>query len=660
MADTHIKIKPVTPRVQYTANGSTTVFPYSFAIFDETDMVVYVDDDIITTGYTVSGAGETDGGNVTFDSAPEDGKKITLLRNVPIERMTDFQEGGTFRPKNINDEFDRQTAFMQQVQEKVDRTLILPPTTDIDPSQILGEVERIYSSIDNVDAVSDDIANVNAVAGDLANVDAVASDLANIDAVAADLATIDAVNANKTNIDAVAGNETNINAVAGNESDINTVAGIASDVSNVASNSSDVSNVATNMSDVNTCATNIAAIQDAPNQAQAAADSAALAYQYGNDKINQTHITNCITYIPQDIKLELNNGTLTLKAGSKVYVPNGIGVFDAVDITEDKTYTPYWLGDLKKVMLVFNPATNSFTGLNQSQFFSGATQPTVSDQYNVWYDTTNNKVKYTADTGSTWQDGWSFPICLFSNTSNVITSIDQIFNGFGYIGSTVFALPGVKGLIPNGRNEDGTLKNIDFEANNVILFTDSYKVDGSLCYALYEDNTISNYSLSGLKYNEQENMFYYNGHIVSDNIVVFANYEAQNYGKIVSFYPKTVFRAVDWNDKGTVAGWGMPGDRYIDLTLLASGNSYTAPANGWFSVGKTSSATGQYINIYIRSNGVSIGGYGLNSSASGQTSRISLPCVKGNEIQITYNMAGSSQYDYFRFVYAEGSESEAS
>jgi len=40
MTDTHIKIKPVTPRVQYTANGSTTVFPYSFAIFDDSDMVV--------------------------------------------------------------------------------------------------------------------------------------------------------------------------------------------------------------------------------------------------------------------------------------------------------------------------------------------------------------------------------------------------------------------------------------------------------------------------------------------------------------------------------------------------------------------------------------------------------------------------------------------
>ena len=42
-----------------------------------------------------------------------------------------------------------------------------------------------------------------------------------------------------------------------------------------------------------------------------------------NNAVDYSNVTNCITKIPQDIKLELNNGTLTLKAGSKVYVPNG-------------------------------------------------------------------------------------------------------------------------------------------------------------------------------------------------------------------------------------------------------------------------------------------------------------------------------------------------
>jgi len=182
MADTHIKIKPVTPRVQYTANGSTTVFPYSFAIFDDSDMVVYVDDNVITTGYTVSGAGQTDGGNVTFDSAPVDGTIITLLRNVPIERMTDFQEGGTFRPKNLNDEFDRQTAFAQQVQEALGRAVKVDPTSESNPEEILPKIERLYDSADNIDIVANDKANVDAVAENQTNIDECADNMAAIQA----------------------------------------------------------------------------------------------------------------------------------------------------------------------------------------------------------------------------------------------------------------------------------------------------------------------------------------------------------------------------------------------------------------------------------------------------------------------------------------------
>ena len=39
-------------------------------------------------------------------------------------------------------------------------------------------------------------------------------------------------------------------------------------------------------------------------------------------------ITNCITEIPQDAHYTLNNGILTIKAGTKTYIPNGFeGVY---------------------------------------------------------------------------------------------------------------------------------------------------------------------------------------------------------------------------------------------------------------------------------------------------------------------------------------------
>lgn len=266
MTDTHIKIKPVVPKVQYTGNGSTTVFPYTFAIFADSDMVVYVDDEIIETGYTVSGAGQTDGGNVTFDTAPADGKKITLLRQVPVERVTDFQEGGTFRPKNINDELDRQTAFIQQTQEEMSRCVKVDVTSDVSPSTVLEQVERIYSSIDNVDTVADDISNVNSVASNSTNINSVASNITNINAVAG----------NATNINAVAGNSTNINAVNANKTNIDAVATNITNVNTVATNSTNINTVASNMTSIGTVVSNITDIQNASTNASNAASSATL------------------------------------------------------------------------------------------------------------------------------------------------------------------------------------------------------------------------------------------------------------------------------------------------------------------------------------------------------------------------------------------------
>ena len=49
--------------------------------------------------------------------------------------------------------------------------------------------------------------------------------------------------------------------------------------------------------------------------------------------VNYDNITNCITEIPQDIKLELNNGTLTLKAGSKVYKLDGTSITINTDVS---------------------------------------------------------------------------------------------------------------------------------------------------------------------------------------------------------------------------------------------------------------------------------------------------------------------------------------
>lgn len=200
------------------------------------------------------------------------------------------------------------------------------------------------------------------------------------------------------------------------------------------------------------------------------------------------HVTNYIKSISQDIKLELNNGTLTLKAGSKVYVPNGAGIFDVVTVPGDVSIT--W-GYSDKRLLCYKNGT--LDGYPIADIHSGTSAPS-SSQWMIWYDTSNNAIKKTDDSGSTWDSGWSFPICAVTTGEGVFTSIDQVFNGFGYVGSTIFALPGITAEMPNGKESNGVLKNTEFTTTEVKTYTFSSLSDFG--YSIYLTPLGLNYVLS--------------------------------------------------------------------------------------------------------------------------------------------------------------------
>ena len=126
---THITVGDISPRIQYIANGTQTVFSYPFAIFKPADMAVYLGDALQSGGFTVAGAGRSKGGTVTFGAAPAKGRVVTLRRELEISRTTDFQENGEFRSKVLNDELDYQTAVLQQVNEEVSRSVRHAPTS---------------------------------------------------------------------------------------------------------------------------------------------------------------------------------------------------------------------------------------------------------------------------------------------------------------------------------------------------------------------------------------------------------------------------------------------------------------------------------------------------------------------------------------------------
>lgn len=369
---------------------------------------------------------------------------------------------------------------------------------------------------------------------------------------------------------------------------------------------------------------------------------------YVKDEINEIR-TNCITEIPQDIKLELNNGTLTLKAGSKVYVPNGSGVFDEVTVASDNNVST--AGGATKIMLFYN-RTNGAVWFAELAYQNSGTTPSGDGFY---YNTSTNKLVFLRS-GVADPYEFSFPIGIVTSDSTKYTEINQVFNGFGYIGSTVFALPGVKGLIPNGRNEDGTLRNIERTLSTVItrnmggsgvFFLGASLVSGFDYVPLSQYNASDTTTPSGVRrwYNPDTNYLYWieSGVITRGNVLYVGNISLNN-GRITSLQPRNTFHAVDYfdavkySDKTEVVGWGMP-----DYSAVISvGYSYTAPSNGFISI--RTQGNGNYFSGSIGSLSISTGG---NFSNYHEADTSLFPIKKGD------TLSGSGSAD-IHFIPAVG------
>lgn len=247
------------------------------------------------------------------------------------------------------------------------------------------------------------------------------------------------------------------------------------------------------------------------------------------------NITNCITKIPQDIKLELTDGTLALKAGSKVYDGAGNPINVASDIKLSAANAGTFIG------FVYND--NSFIWETLDRCFSGDTYTGSVSGKVVWYDTANKIVKRSIDGGSSWLSGTvSLPFVIITGNGTNVASIDQVFNGFGYIGSTIFALPSVEGLIPNGRNEDGSLNNAKFKTTSVLTRTEN--ITGNYILTL-GSATVGHSSL--IVYDELKNRNFNKNTSNYFNLCMCGTVLKES-GRITAFNPKTTFQAIDRNE----------------------------------------------------------------------------------------------------------------
>ena len=134
-------VSSATTRNSYSGNGSTDVFAYGFKIFDDDDITVIIRTDSTgaettktkTTHYTVSGVGNSSGGNVTFTSGniPASGETVVLLRTTARTQLTDYVPNDPFPAATHEDALDKLTFIAQELEEELGRTLKVSQTNVI-------------------------------------------------------------------------------------------------------------------------------------------------------------------------------------------------------------------------------------------------------------------------------------------------------------------------------------------------------------------------------------------------------------------------------------------------------------------------------------------------------------------------------------------------
>lgn len=227
--------------------------------------------------------------------------------------------------------------------------------------------------------------------------------------------------------------------------------------------------------------------------------------------------------------------------------------FDVVTIENDiifdfKNYGSSFNG------MVFLTASRGLHYLSVNNITSGNIAPTIpSNERQVWFDATTNSIKMYAPNATEYEE-CCLALCLGTSIANTDFVLNQVFNGFGYIGSTIFALPGVKGLIPNGRNADGSLKNIEFENTVVKTYTIS-----SSEYAVYAylGNILGIAGVGVVDYKEDSNFNFITSTKEPIEQLLLGKVSLSS-SKITSFTSKTTFHALDYNDKSTISDYSTP------------------------------------------------------------------------------------------------------
>jgi len=145
-------ISSTTVKNSYSGNGTLDTFNYTFKIFADADIQVIIRDatatetvKTLTTHYTVTGAGNANGGTVVFTAGniPTATETVVIRRASPQTQAIDYIANDPFPAESHEEGLDRSMMAIQQLQEEVDRSIKLSRTNTMNSTEFtIGDTDR--------------------------------------------------------------------------------------------------------------------------------------------------------------------------------------------------------------------------------------------------------------------------------------------------------------------------------------------------------------------------------------------------------------------------------------------------------------------------------------------------------------------------------------
>lgn len=156
--------------------------------------------------YTVELNKDKKGGVVTVTDPKDNGWTIIIYRKYKSIQSSDYNDYSSFPAETLEANLDKITMVLQQHEEELGRSVKTGMTSDINPEEVLGSVERVYSSIDSIDTVAENIVGVNTVANNTEALNTVADNIENVNNTGESIESVNTVANSISSVDTVSAN----------------------------------------------------------------------------------------------------------------------------------------------------------------------------------------------------------------------------------------------------------------------------------------------------------------------------------------------------------------------------------------------------------------------------------------------------------------------